>query len=339
MPPPVASPNKRKRIREVEDVTRTEKRLAKGPAPCAKPSLQIFTDLTSVPFNSPSLDQILSASDSDVDSLFDESPPQPSTPDLDDLNKDPLPSIIDELPPSTEGSMVVPASRTAPSIPGLYFDPSILLGEGLADELMWTCIRTFFREGTANQVMLFERASGPKDPQAASGPSGLPDCLKSLVSLLEDLLRPAVPPEVHDLLFSPSPLAHTGPPRARQAIINLYWPGEGITPHVDLLDRYGDGIIGVSLGSGCVMRFAKTTSAPDTTPEDNTCGLYLPKGSVLVMTKDSRYRWTHGIEKRFDDLVEESPGSPRGVVMDRDVRLSVTFRWLLPGADVVGPSA
>ncbi|EIW61510.1 uncharacterized protein TRAVEDRAFT_101973, partial [Trametes versicolor FP-101664 SS1] len=216
------------------------------------------------------------------------------------------------------------ARRTAPSIPGLYFDPSILLPEALADDLMWTCIRAFFGEGTSNQVMLFERAPSLETPNAPRLTSGLPPCLTDLISLLDDLLRPAVPPETHDLLFSPSPASHTGPPRARQAIINLYWPGEGITPHIDLLDRYGDGIMGAS----------SDLIAPDGGSGD--CALYLPKGSVLVMTEDARYHWTHGIEKSFEDLVEEFPGSPRGSILERDVRLSITFRWLLPGADVVG---
>ncbi|KAH9884915.1 hypothetical protein C8Q73DRAFT_605720, partial [Cubamyces lactineus] len=246
-----------------------------------------------------------------------------------------------EVLPDLDHPSVLVAKRTAPPIPGLYFDPSILLPEALADDLMWTCIRTFFRDGTANQVMLFERApdSGASTP-ATTGSAGLPKCLTDLISRLEDMLRPTVPTEMHDLLFSPTPASHTGPPRARQAIINLYWPGEGITPHVDLLDRYGDGIIGVSLGSGCTMDFAKAPAKSDASPEAKAeCALYLPKGSVLVMTKEARYEWTHGIAKRFDDLVEETGGAAHSVLLERNVRLSITFRWLLPGADVVGPSS
>ncbi|KAI0774679.1 hypothetical protein BD413DRAFT_432346, partial [Trametes elegans] len=231
------------------------------------------------------------------------------------------------------------ARRTAPPIPGLFYDPSILLPEVLGDELMWTCIRTFFRDGAANQVMLFERAPNSDQPSADTpSTSRLPSCLTTLLSMLDGMLRPAVPPETHELIFSPSPASHTGPPRARQAIINLYWPGEGISPHVDLLSRYGDGIIGVSLGSGCAMQFARSPSTDDDEPSvvGDECALYLPKGSVLVMTEEARYRWTHGIEKRFDDLVEDAPGSAAGVLLARDVRLSITFRWLLPEADVVG---
>ncbi|KAI9057675.1 hypothetical protein FKP32DRAFT_1598068 [Trametes sanguinea] len=340
VPPAGSYPSKRKRLQEGEPET-ARRRLSKIARPCPKPDLRIVTDIKATKLLSPPLDQLLSATDSDTDSLFDEAPPRPSTPDLDELRSILEPSIVDESFTGLEDPAALVARRTAPSIPGLHFDPSILLPEALADELMWTCIRTFFREGTANQVMLFERPPGPEAPQAAPTPSsGLPACLRDLLALLDDLLRPAIPPETHDLLFSPSPAAYTGPPRARQAIINLYWPGEGISPHVDLLDRYGDGIIGVSLGSGCAMRFARAAEGTEhdaLSPESREeSALYLPKGSVLVMTDEARYRWTHGIEKRFGDLVEPDGDGSRPVLLERDVRLSITFRWLLPGADVVG---
>ncbi|KAI1782512.1 hypothetical protein LXA43DRAFT_1143106 [Ganoderma leucocontextum] len=68
---------------------------------------------------------------------------------------------LDELL-SSPGS--VSAKHTAPSILGLHFDPTLLLPEDLAEDLMLTCIRTFFQEGTGNQVMsLFERAPYESD--------------------------------------------------------------------------------------------------------------------------------------------------------------------------------
>ncbi|KAI0692189.1 hypothetical protein C8T65DRAFT_670031 [Cerioporus squamosus] len=312
----------------------------------AKQALRIVTD---VEVNSPTLDELLSATDSETDSLFDEPSPRLSTPDIEDIRNILAPMHADDALALNDPTRVL-ARRTAPAIPGLFFDPALLLPERLGDELMWTCIRTFFRDGAANQVMLFERSSplSSEDPSPSATP-GLPPFLTDLLIMLDDLLRPAVSPEVHDLLFSPSPASHTGPPRARQAIINLYWPGEGISPHVDLVDRYGDGIMGVSLGSGCTMQFVQGDTAvsprSDETgsesggPVPEPCALYLPKGSVLVMTEEARYKWTHGIEKQDEDLVEESPGSAHKVLLTRDVRLSITFRWLLPGADVVGSVA
>ncbi|CDO77210.1 hypothetical protein BN946_scf184747.g23 [Trametes cinnabarina] len=331
--------NKRKRLPESET---HPKKLPKPRQSCPKPELRIVTDIKATKLLSPPLDHLLSSADSDTDSLFDEPPPRMPSPDLDDLRAIFAPSIVDESFTGLDDPLAVVARRTAPPIPGLHFDPSTLLPEALADDLMWTCIRTFFRDGTTNQVMLFEP---PPDPDAApptASAAGLPACLRNLLSVLDDLLRPVVPQETHDLLFSPSPASHSGPPRARQAIINLYWPGEGISPHVDLLDRYGDGIMGVSLGSGCAMRFARAAegSEHDASPEArDECSLYLPKGSVLVMTEEARYRWTHGIEKQFEDFVEDDGDASRTVRLERDVRLSITFRWLLPGADVVGPGS
>ena len=170
-----------------------------------------------------------------------------------------------------------------------------------------------------------------------------------LLSILSVALKPILPAKTHALLF-PAPSAST---HARQVIINHYLPGEGITPHVDLLDRFGDGIIGVSMGSGCVMRFEKVRYDDGLDDEDvdgaqRQWDVYLPSGSVYVMTEEARYEWTHGIEKRKEDWVESGTGcaaltgteleAGTGRQIPRSVRVSITFRWLLPGADVVGIS-
>ncbi|KZT70304.1 hypothetical protein DAEQUDRAFT_667957 [Daedalea quercina L-15889] len=211
---------------------------------------------------------------------------------------------------SPNGKAVV-ATRSAPPIPGLFFDPTLRLPDDLAEEVMLTCMQMYFRSPDVDQIMLFERAGG------RSSASCLPPILNTLLSSLSTLLRPFLPPSKHALLFPSSPT-----PYARQAILNLYWPGDGITPHVDLLDRYGDGIIG---------RAEEIASG-----EAEGCGVYLPPGSVIVMTEEARYGWTHGIETCMEDLVESESEADSPAVLSRDVRLSVTFRWLLPGADVVG---
>jgi len=221
---------------------------------------------------------------------------------------------------------------------------------------------TYFNNPNINQIMLFTRFS----PET---PSSLPPILLKLLDTLSPLLKPHIPPATHNLLFPSQPT------QARQVILNLYTPGEGISPHIDLLKRFGDGIISVSLGSGCVMRFAKasnselgdhgpvktsTLNEPIHTTDayedgskrpDNSdiYDLYLPERSVIVLSSDARFRWTHEIEKRKSDFVARSASllhedsslltdSPdlSGYWIDRDIRLSVTFRWLLPGADIVG---
>ncbi|KAK2459949.1 hypothetical protein APHAL10511_008034 [Amanita phalloides] len=261
------------------------------------------------------------------------------------------------LPTISDRSVLYPALLTAPPIQGLYFDPSLCLPQQVAESVMNFCLDTYFRRPGVNQVMLFGRAPSLEDSPSAV--HGLPTVLLDLLSTLSILLRPFLPEPTYTLLFPPTPT------RARQAIINLYNPGEGISPHIDLLKRYGDGIIGVSLGSGCVMRFDRAGGAPAGADhhhgyeeqqggQRNRWDLYLPVRSVLVLSEAARYEWTHGIDKRtrdfvsgagYDDGVDkmcldhDRSISMAGRWIERSVRLSVTFRWLLPGADVVGPPA
>jgi len=156
--------------------------------------------------------------------------------------------------------------------------------------------------------------------------------------------HPTLPRETHAMLFpTTTPHEHEHDvPRARQAIINLYRPGEGIAPHVDLLRRFGDGIVGVSLGDGGVaMRFARAGEPRGKTGDGDGNGdeyeVWLPSRSVLVLTEEARYEWTHGIAPRVKDKVEDDGEEGGGWQwQERGVRVSVTFRWLLPGADVVG---
>ena len=167
----------------------------------------------------------------------------------------------------------------------------------------------------------------------------LPGFLTDLLSTLSQCMRGFLPLKTHELLFPPS----DSPPQARQAIINMYRPGEGITPHVDLLDRFGDGIIGVSLGSGCVMNFAKVRADSECDHGKASLGadeedgaVFLPHGSVYVMSEEARYGWTHGIDGRTEDWVQDHDDCERGHWVVRSIRVSITFRWLLPGADIVG---
>lgn len=215
----------------------------------------------------------------------------------------------------------VPVRRTTPAIPGLHFDPSLLIPADVASNVLSDLNAQYFSAGTSrNQVMLFTR---PGD--------ALPAPLGSLLSQTAALLAPPVlSQETHDLLFAPRTDGS-----ARQAIINHYAPGEGITPHVDLLGRYGDGIVGVSLGSGCAMAFAPATDSIDGAREE----VYLPERSVIAMEGEARYSWSHGIPARTCDEVENDDAADESTTtLNRGTRVSVTFRWLLPGAHIVGPS-
>ena len=228
------------------------------------------------------------------------------------------------------------ARRTAPPIPGLFFDPSLLLAPDLADSVLHACMTSFFpppspgdaSHSQVNQVMLFSRAG----QEATTFPPFIGVLLEATAALLLRQRRgaAALPAETHALLF---PGDSGSAPRARQAIINLYRPGEGIVPHVDLLNRFGDGIVGVSLGGGVAMGFARTGGGKE-------CEVWLPPRSVIVLSGEARYEWTHGIVSRGRDRVEEEDGDGGGSGgwrwHVREPRVSITFRWLLPGAEIVG---
>ena len=215
---------------------------------------------------------------------------------------------------------------------------------------MLFCMKTYFSDPGANQVMLFGRFQPPESSSAedaSSNSSSFPAPLQKLLAVLEHDLAstaPCLPQQTYDLLFPRVPTM------ARQAIINLYKPGEGITPHVDLLGRYGDGIMGVSFGSGCVMRFDRVEDVNEGRPkagadERSRWDLFLRRRSVVVLSEDARYAWAHGIDGRSGDWVVQDgqdldqdgdTSEPKCEWLERGVRMSVTYRWLLPGADIVG---
>uniref|UniRef100_V5EZF5 Fe2OG dioxygenase domain-containing protein n=1 Tax=Kalmanozyma brasiliensis (strain GHG001) TaxID=1365824 RepID=V5EZF5_KALBG len=84
--------------------------------------------------------------------------------------------------------------------------------------------------------------------------------------------------------------------RSRQLILNLYAGAEGLSPHVDLVNRFADGIILCSFGpqgTGTVMDFTHERQASE--------HLFLPSGSVVVLSGQARYDWKHGISARDMD--------------------------------------
>ncbi|KAF8508718.1 hypothetical protein BU17DRAFT_77913 [Hysterangium stoloniferum] len=219
----------------------------------------------------------------------------------------------------------------APSIPGLYFDPSVLISEAMSSHLITHTHHYFHskcptKAGHVNQAMLFGRASEQN--------SGLPPFLDDLIMALTPLLKPHLPAAIHEMLFAHTMLdISQESTRSRQAILNHYAPGEGITPHVDLLQRFADGIIGVSLGSGTVMSFRRVLNDGEEPKESDQHDLYLPARSIIVLTRDARYKWTHGIDGRYGDYIL---GQGEKSWIERGTRVSITLRWLLPGADLVG---
>jgi hypothetical protein len=87
--------------------------------------------------------------------------------------------------------------------------------------------------------------------------------------------------------------------KARQLILNLYAPGTGISAHIDLPTRFSDGILALSLGSGCAMNFVRGSEQH---------ALWLPPNSALVLSGEARWEWSHGIAARAGDWVCDASG-------------------------------
>jgi alkylated DNA repair dioxygenase AlkB len=94
-----------------------------------------------------------------------------------------------------------------------------------------------------------------------------------------------------------------------QILVNEYLPGQGISAHTDA-GTFGETVVSVSLGSGCVMDF---TRGEEKQP------VILDVRSAVVLQGDARWLWKHGIAGRKSDVVG-------GVRIARGRRVSLTFR-------------
>ncbi|KAG2378735.1 hypothetical protein C9374_007883 [Naegleria lovaniensis] len=94
--------------------------------------------------------------------------------------------------------------------------------------------------------------------------------------------------------------------RINQCLVQEYYH-HTIAKHVDNTNVFGKEIVGLSLVNSCEMDFENVEN-----PEMNFKVLIEPN-SLLIMTKDARFKWKHGIKRRKN--------YPR--------RISLTFRHLL----------
>lgn len=99
-----------------------------------------------------------------------------------------------------------------------------------------------------------------------------------------------------------------------QVIVNEYFPGQGISAHVDCRPCFGETIASLSLLSGCVIRFANQACSKQ-------IDHHLLPLSMLVMCGAARHEWTHAIPSRKSDLVG-------GHMHHRSRRISLTFRTM-----------
>jgi alkylated DNA repair dioxygenase AlkB len=97
-----------------------------------------------------------------------------------------------------------------------------------------------------------------------------------------------------------------------QLIINEYISGQGIASHVDCEPCFGNVIVSITLGSGCLINFNNLATKA-------RVSLFLEPRSLFVMQDEARYQWKHGILPRKADEYE-------GKTIQRNRRVSLTFR-------------
>jgi alkylated DNA repair dioxygenase AlkB len=100
-----------------------------------------------------------------------------------------------------------------------------------------------------------------------------------------------------------------------QLIVNEYLPGQGISNHIDCEPCFTGVIASLSLGSTCVMNF--TNKATET-----VIPVFLEQRSLVVLERDARYAWMHGIPGRKSDVIA-------GRNVKRSRRVSLTFRKVI----------
>lgn len=79
-----------------------------------------------------------------------------------------------------------------------------------------------------------------------------------------------------------------------QLIVNEYEPGQGISNHIDCEPCFDGNVISVSLGSCCVMNFTHKTTG-------QVVPVLLQPCSAVVLEREARYDWMHGIPPRKSD--------------------------------------
>ena len=98
-------------------------------------------------------------------------------------------------------------------------------------------------------------------------------------------------------------------------LVNKYQPGEGIDAHIDLDSCFSNYIFILSLSSSLVMELQNI----ETKQIEN---ILLEARSLLCLTNDARYRWTHSIRKTHNDKFN-------GRRIERKERVSLTFRKVI----------
>ena len=184
-------------------------------------------------------------------------------------------------------------------IPGLQYFPGYL-GATAQAELLAAIDRQPWLNDLKRRVQhygyRYDYKNRSVDHRMFLGP--LPECVSPVVQKLQG-----------DGLISAEP---------DQAIINEYQAGQGIASHIDCIPCFGPVIVSLSLGGACVIDFTHSRTSQQ-------AAWLLEPGSLLLLKKEARYDWKHGIASRKTD-------SYQGTSIERQRRVSITLRKVLVNA-------
>jgi alkylated DNA repair dioxygenase AlkB len=131
--------------------------------------------------------------------------------------------------------------------------------------------------------------------------SPIPDVLIPLKEHAEEYVRTVIKPS-HNISFD-------------QCIVNRYLPREGISPHRDDIFTFGPVIACYTFLAGREMEFQ------DCDDSHIRYFLHTKPNTMYIMTGDARYKWTHQMRSRKNDVVN-------GLKVPRAECFSVTFRQI-----------
>ncbi|RHZ62732.1 hypothetical protein Glove_335g4 [Diversispora epigaea] len=106
-------------------------------------------------------------------------------------------------------------------------------------------------------------------------------------------------------------------PEMEQLSILHYPTGTGIPPHIDCHSSFGEFIMSISLGSPVIMELKNVKTG-------EVMNIDLPDRSLLILSNEARYVWSHSIRARKSDQLDN------GQVRERGPRISLTLRTLNP---------
>jgi alkylated DNA repair dioxygenase AlkB len=197
----------------------------------------------------------------------------------------------------SEAKMDVPAAKAPDNIAGLTLMDNFITAKE-HDDLLRSIQQQRWSTQLSRRVMQFGWA------YSYSRTAAFPD----KTTPIPDFMQPVCNQLVESKWFSVPP---------DQIIVNEYKPGQGIAAHTDNVRFFSDTVASLTLASHCIMILNNKATG-------ETHSLYLRPRSLLVLSGEARYDWTHEIKKIKKDEIMNALG--KQITVERGTRVSVTFR-------------